>query len=484
MRTLPVLVFTAALVPAPALAHAFGARYDLPLPLWLYLAGAGAAVALSFAALAVFLAPGRAEASARALPLVRLPHRLERVIRVGFGGFGLGVLALVVTAGFIGSENPTRDIAPTLVWVVWWVGLAFVSALLGDFWRLLNPWNAGFAGLEWLVARVRGRPPSPRLSPPRWLGSWPAVAGFLAFAWIEIVSSLGESPRDLAFLVIAYSAVTWAGMATFGRAVWLERGEVFHMAFGLFARFAPFTAADGQLRLRLPGAGLLEAGPVGLSRVAFVLAMLSTVTFDGLVETAAWAGLLDWLSGSEAARGPLLALRDAGLDLLVVIKTIAMALVFIAFVAIYLLFAGAMTALARAGGDGRARLGQAAGAFALSLVPIAIAYHLAHYYSFLLLAGQLILPLLSDPFGLGWNLFDTLHLRMDLSVVDAKTVWYLAVAAIVIGHVLAVYLAHVMAMRVYGGLRAALLSQLPMMVLMVLYTMSSLWVLSQPIVQT
>ncbi len=73
---------------------------------------------------------------------------------------------------------------------------------------------------------------------------------------------------------------------------------------------------------------------------------------------------------------------------------------------------------------------------------------------------------------------------MDLSVVDAKTVWYLAVAAIVIGHVLAVYLAHVMATRVYGDLRAAVLSQVPMMVLMVLYTMSSLWLLSQPIVQT
>jgi hypothetical protein len=125
-----------------------------------------------------------------------------------------------------------------------------------------------------------------------------------------------------------------------------------------------------------------------------------------------------------------------------------------------------------------------AGWFVLTLVPIGIAYHLAHYHSLLLVAGQYAIPLLSDPFGYGWDLFGTTLYRVDFSVVDAASMWYLSVGAIVIGHVVAVYLAHVMALRVYGNARTALQSQIPMLVLMVYYTMSSLWILSQPIVKT
>ena len=121
--------------------------------------------------------------------------------------------------------------------------------------------------------------------------------------------------------------------------------------------------------------------------------------------------------------------------------------------------------------------------FVLTLVPIGIAYHLAHYHSLLLVAGQYAIPLLSDPFGLGWDLFGTTLYRVDLSVVNAASIWYLSVGAIVVGHVLAVCLAHVMALRVYGDPRPALRSQIPMLVLMVLYTMSSLWILSQPVVK-
>jgi hypothetical protein len=122
------------------------------------------------------------------------------------------------------------------------------------------------------------------------------------------------------------------------------------------------------------------------------------------------------------------------------------------------------------------------GYFVLSLVPIAIAYHLSHYLSYLLIAGQYIIPLTSDPFGLGWDLFGTAAYRIDIGIVNAKLIWYVAVTAIVTGHALAVYIAHVMAMRVFPDRNAALRSQIPMLVLMVAYTMISLWILSQPIV--
>ena len=123
-----------------------------------------------------------------------------------------------------------------------------------------------------------------------------------------------------------------------------------------------------------------------------------------------------------------------------------------------------------------------AGFFVFSLVPIAIAYHLAHYLSYLIVAGQLIIPLASDPFGIGWNIFGTAGYRIDISIVGAKFVWYTAVIAIVVGHVFAVGVAHFVALRVFETAGAALRSQYPYLVLMVAYTMVSLWILSQPIV--
>ena len=120
----------------------------------------------------------------------------------------------------------------------------------------------------------------------------------------------------------------------------------------------------------------------------------------------------------------------------------------------------------------------------LTLVPIAIAYHLAHYLSFLAMAGQYLIPLVSDPFGFGWNLFGTKNHFVRIGLVDARAVWYISVGAIVIGHVIAVYLAHCVALQAYPDRRVALRSQWPMVALMVCYTMTSLWIIAQPIVIT
>ena len=113
---------------------------------------------------------------------------------------------------------------------------------------------------------------------------------------------------------------------------------------------------------------------------------------------------------------------------------------------------------------------------------LAIAYHLAHYLSYLLITGQYFIPRVSDPFGYGWDLFGTADYKIDIGQLSARVAWYLAVTFVVLGHVFAVYVAHVVARRTFGGGRAALLSQVPMVVLMVLYTMVSLWILAQPMV--
>ncbi len=463
----------------PAWAHAFGVRYDLPLPLWLYLTGAGAAVGLSFAIMAMFLRQRGSAIEEARYDLLSVP---------GLGWLGGGpvlnlarVLALaaflfLLTAGFFGHADPFRNFLPTFIWVVWWVGMAFASTLFGNVWDLINPWRIAFDWVNGIFLK-RGGEASLANYPP-WLGHWPAVILFLVFAWMELISEQAEQPRNLALMILIYSAITWAGMACYGRDAWLRHGEIFTVIFGLLARFAPLHGTNGQWQLRAPAVGLLNRDPVALSGICFVLLLLTSVTFDGILETPLWASILEWISENQVLRPGLLALREGGFDLIAVIKSVALIMLPLVFI---LVFLGASHLIARMGG-GTVATRQVAGYFVLSLVPIAIAYHLSHYLSYLLIAGQNIIPLASDPFGIGWDMFGTIGYSVDIGIVNAKMIWYVAVTAIVAGHVLAVYIAHVMAARIYPNRAKALSSQIPMLILMVVYTMISLWILSQPIV--
>ena len=457
----------------PAAAHAFGQRYDLPLPLDFYLAAAGTAVLLSFVIAALALRTSTAGARWQ-LALPRLPPALEGAVHALLAALGVLLFLLVLAAGCLGADEPTGNIAPVLVWVLWWVGLLLLSALLGNLWPRLDPWSALFR-----IARraLRHRPQAATAG----RGSaWPVVLLFFAFAWLELASHLGESPRGLAALVLLYSLGAWTAMALCGEAAWQATADPFRRVFGLFGRFAPLGRdASGRLVLRPPGAGLLGDHPQGLGAVAFVILVLATVTFDGLSETPLWAAALAWLSESQWLRPFLLWLSGQGVDLLAAAKTAGLIVTALGFFAVFAAVCRLSTLAGGSGVSGR----QARSAFALSFLPIAIAYHAAHYLSYLLLAGQLAIPLASDPLGLGWDLFGTRDRRIDLGVIDAKTVWYVAVVAIVTGHVIAVVLAHVEALRLFPTRRAALFSQLPMLALMLAFTMTSLWILSQPIVQ-
>jgi polyferredoxin len=491
------------LVPRVALAHGFGQRYDLPVPFWLWAAAAGAAVALSFAILGLFVkaSPGVHGYARLNLLRFRVGRLLAgRRVRLAVQLASVSLLALVVAASLLGDQSPTRNLAPTFIWVAWWVGVAYLSALVGDLWAVVNPWAAVFG---WLDAPLGPRKPLARY--PARLGVWPAVALFLAFAWIELIYTGRSIPARLGHLVLAYSALTWTGMALFGRTPWLRHGDPFATAFGVLARFSPMElrvtdreacrrcevacgGRDGacldcgacferaaparrEWNLRPYAAGLLNTADVSASMVVFVLLLLSTVTFDGFTATPAWARL----EGALYAR--MTALGEARLT---VIDTLGLLAFPLLFVLVYLAFARWMARM----GENQLAPATVARLFVLSLVPIAIAYHLAHYFTYLLIQGQLLIRLASDPFGYGWNLFGTARYRPDIGLVGARAVWYTAVAAIVLGHVLAVYVAHVVALREYRDRRAALRSQLPMLVLMVGYTVVSLWIIAQPIVES
>ena len=471
-------LLTAATVPmsvTPASAHGFGQRYDLPLPLSLYLFGAAAAVVFSFVVVGLFvrdMAPARAYTRIDLFdhPLGKLVTTLGVLLKLA----ALGLFAVMLLAGVFGDQNPYRNIAPTLVWIIAWVGLAYISAFVGNIWPLINPWRTVFDVAQAAYRRICGRDLALDMPYPRALGVWPAVFLLLAFSWAELVYPTPAVPSHIACFALGYSVLTWVGMFLFGSETWLRHGELFTVVFGTFARFAPTDLRTAQpkpqLLLRRFGAGLTDHEQISLSMTALVLLLLSSVLYDGLIATPEWSVVESALGASLsnfAGRGPM-ALRTIGL--------VGFWLLFLSTYWMVSIIMSAATAW-------RFSPRQIAQSFAFTLVPIAIGYHLAHYLVFLLVQGQYIVPLLSDPFGYGWNLFGTASYRPNIAIVGARFAWYTAVAAVLLGHIAAVYLAHVQAMRTFVAHKPALTSQIPLTALMVVYTAVSLSILAEPIIE-
>ena len=478
------------------MAHGFGQRYDLPLPLDLWLLGAGASIVLSFVAVSGFRRGTFARKPTANRDLLAHPWLgwlSSRPVVLLLRSGTLGLWSLAIAAGLFGSQDPYANIAPTLIWVVGWVGVSFASIFFGDVWTTFHPLRSLIDAIDAVARRFTGRPATLSWSLPRRTGVWPGLILFAVFAWLELVWSASDVPYALGRALALYSLITLLGMFAFGASRWLDHGEFFSIAFGVLARFAPFelrptTDHSGRAwRLRPPGIALLEGLPLSLSRMLFIVLMLSTVTFDGFLETQQWLDLADQLSIAGWMQPVLAASRAWGFS---DNETIAS----IGFFSVPMLFAGALIGAAwfarRAaigpGGASSADVAssrQIACSLVATLVPIAIAYHLAHYLSMLMVSGQYLIPLASDPFGYGWDLFGSASYRVDIGIIGVRFVWYSAAIAIVSGHVASVVLAHVLAERDFNGRRAVIWSQIPFLALMIGYTMLSLWILAQPIVE-
>lgn len=468
-RRLTATAFCSAL-PNAAWAHAFGERFDLPAPLGYFVAGASAAVGLSFVVAAMFIRRGARNAQA-AGAVVR-PGAVLTVMRVACRLTAVLLLAMVLIAGFFGSRNPEMNLAPILIWIVWWVGLSFVAACIGNIWPALDPWRTLFETADALARRLgRAHGVSLEWPYPAALRLWPAVLLLLAFVWIEVIYPRSALPGHLAWLVLVWSVFNLLGMVLFGAEAWRRNADVFSIYFATLGRFAPIAAGGdaNTLVLRPPGRGLIDEPAVSFAMVAFVMAMLSTVLFDGLLGTQgmilARQQVAVWLPGLVDPHGYFLG--TAGL------------------ISVWLLFLGAYLLACAATwwfvGDRPA--GAVARLFALTLVPIAIAYNIAHYFSYLVVHGQLLIPLLSDPLGRGWDLLGTAGYFPDIGLIDARFTWYLAVTSIVAGHIISVWLAHRLALREFGTPRRAVIASAPLTVLMIVYTAVSLAIMAEPLVQ-
>ena len=433
------------------LAHGLGGIQDPPIPQWLVYYGGAAVLVLSFAALGALWKTPRLERE-HSRSLSRIPTAPVRVL---LGALGLGLFVVVFAAALVGERSVGTNIAPTFIYVIFWLGLVPLTILLGNVWAWVNPWRAAADFVAWCWRRARLEWESPFTYPER-LGRWPAAFLLFCFAAMELAYTDPSDPRMLALTVAIYSWITWVGMAAFGREVWLRAGEAFTVYFGLISRLSILALRDRRLALRAPLHDVARDRERS-GTVAFVAVMLGSVAFDGFSRTSFWQDRLFRIDTDVSAIAFNLVGLVAG----------------VAFVAGA--YVGAVE-LARRIGRGQARLEQA---FIGSLIPIALAYLVAHYATLLLVQGQLAIPLASDPFGYGWDLFGTLDYRVNVQPLSADQVWYLQAGALVFGHVLGLVIAHDKALALFGSTKVALRTQYAMLALMVLYTVGGLWLLSR-----
>jgi len=440
-----------------------GARDSLVVPTWLFLTTGGAAVGASFL-LASFVTDRSFIAAIHDWRReFTVPGR--RLLAGAVSLLGVAGLAAVIVIGFLGPDAAVENAGYLLVLVGWWAGFTMTTYLVGNWWPALNPWRT-----------IAGVLPSLDRPYPDRFGAWPAVVGLIALVYLEVVgppAALADTltpPVFIATLAVAYSVVTLSGALYYGTS-WFDRADPVSRVFRYYGRVAPVAferatdddragddAGDGRsFRLRLPGTALSKPRLVdGRDEVAFVVALLWATTFDGLVSTPAWRALLRPLGVSDlAARAVYLITMAAG---------------FLVFYWVYRLAVGASRDLSEAHVS-RAEL---AYRFAPPLLAIAAGYHLAHYLGYFLRLFPGMVESFLDPFSASGTV-------LTLSLPD----WFggVGLASIILGHLLAIWVAHTAAYDRFPSRLQAIRSQYPFIVVMVLYTMTSLWILSQPVIE-
>ncbi|RJT03157.1 hypothetical protein [Halococcus sp. IIIV-5B] len=429
-------------------------RFAAPIPLGFLFGGAGVTVAIT--ALWVGRTGDATGGRTWRTPLA-IPHRVATTLRYGAKAVFFAGFLVTIGHGLVGPQVEAENFSTVFVWSVWIAGLGLFSVLFGSPWRVLSPWRAVYDAL----VRLEGRAIRLVDTYPSWLASWPAFVVFVVGIGIfENLTVIPRSPASTAVVVAGYAAAMILGGVVFGEE-WFERADGLEVLYRLFGRVSPVTFVEARggyrLRLRPPWTGCTDA-VADLSLVAFVVGTVYTVSFDGFTSTPEYQNLLFGLRD----------LLDSGPTTSVLIYVVGLGGFLVAFVAV----STAMARLSTANPPWR----ETALAFAPTVLPIAAAYEVAHYY-----------PLVAERLGvlaaLAWS--------VTIAPADPVTVlgwlslpafWGSQVLLIVVGHVIAVVAAHAVAVERSTNLAVARRTHLPLVVLMVGYTVLSLWIVSRPVV--
>ncbi|MEZ2311732.1 hypothetical protein AB6809_34490 [Paraburkholderia sp. RCC_158] len=462
-------------------AHAFAAPYTLPVPFWLYAYGSTAALLLSFLILAFFSSPRvpqHGESGAVALVVTRKKElRLHPKVETALRCLSFATITICIVSGLIGSPNPMLNFNMTWFWILFLLVLAYLASVIGDFYPLVSPWSLPLS----LMQKIFKGQGAKYLNYPKKLGHFPAVGVYFVLVALELFGN--GNPATLSLFLAAYFAWMLFGSFLFGPSIWLEHADTFRLMFKLIGMLAPveWLGEDSRWRIRLrwPLAGLMKPTLIPFSLTFFILFMISSTAFDGIHDTFLWNSgywksvspvLMSAVGSHPSDTDAIAAEIYYGWQWLCLFLSPFVYLVAYAFV----LFVGKFTV-----GSPRSA-GQLLSDFARSLVPIAFFYHVTHYFSVALSQAPQIYRLISDPFGWGWNLFGTAQGALRPFMIDASVVWHLQVVMVLIGHVLAVYIAHGQSFQSFQSRSKALISQIPMMTLMMGLTASGLWILSLP----
>jgi hypothetical protein len=463
VRALAVFGTLSLLIPGTAQAHGIVGRADLPIPVWLFSWAAAIVLVVSFVALSVLWTRPQLQSEHR-----RRLFRLPFVVSILTSLLGLAVFVLTLYSGFAGSQVSFVNFSVTFIYVIFWVGIPVSSVLLGDIFATLSPWRSCARAIRWAGGRIAPRAfAHPPLRYPAKVGQWPAVAGLIGFAWLELVYVERDSPSKLAALSVAYFAVMLGGMLLFGVEEWAEQADGFGAYFSLLGRMSPLCSdSEGVVYARRPLSGLTRL-PVRAGTVALVCTVIGTTTFDGFSNGAVWRKLEPELQTlfSDLGFHPTPAIE--------LTYTVGLLLCVALIMGIYRLGIRGVRSVSRRYGTH-----ELSSTFAHTLAPIGFAYVLAHYFSLLVWQGQAMGYLVSDPLGNGANLFGTNSYQIDYGIISFAGIWYVQVAALVTGHVGGLTLAHDRALTMYRNTQESVRSQYWMLTVMVAFTSFGLWLLS------
>lgn len=371
----------------------------------------------------------------------------------------------LVYVGFDGPTDPQNNLLPLTIWTVWWIGVFVVQGTLFDIWTWVNPWT-GFARFFGL-----GQKPSFKLPDP--LAAWPAVATLICFQLFLLADVSPSDPQRLATIALGYWLFTLVGIELFSRDVWLHRVECFSVMFRLIGSLRPVQLDEG-FRVGLPGWGGLRLAPLDTSYTIFCLAILAGGNFDGVNETFWWLAQLGINPLEFPGRSTVEWSSSLGLFAAITLLCLVFGL------AIWI----GLKAIQLRGSSDQVAFSYAFNLFAVTLLPIALGYHFAHYMVTFMVQIKFTLSTASDPLALGWNLAGLGAVKATvgfLSVPETvKTIWLVQAGVVVVSHIASVLMSHHLACKLWSKNKDVVLGQLGLSVLMIAYTVFGLWLLASP----
>ncbi|MCP4319708.1 MAG: hypothetical protein GY789_27945 [Hyphomicrobiales bacterium] len=456
-----------------AAAHVSEQGFVLLLPTGVYRIAGVAAVAASI--VIVSLAP---PAWMRSI-FVPYRYRVDRweytelwsVVRTVTSVASLCLLLGLIVIGVAGTRDPLSNLLPLTIWTVWWIAIVMLHCVFGNIWSFINPWTGAYR----LVIGPLEQPGLIKL--PDRLGSWPAVPILVAFFAFAIADPAPDDPARLANFVLGYLILTFAGMALFGGQTWLSRCECFTLLFRLAASIAPLKMPTNgnRLSLGLPGWRALQGRHISYGMSFFALSLLASGSFDGVNETFWWLAQIGVNPLEFPGRSAVVTQSVMGL-----------------ITANFLLFAifsgcvwcGVKLTVSETDREEHQTFKVIFCRLALSVLPIAFAYHGSHYLVSFLVNGQYVIAALSDPLATGVNYLGLDNYQVTTGFLNSqgsvRRIWLSQAGLIVTGHILAVLMAHSVVTKIFRTTRQILLCHTPIALFMIAYTWFGLWLLAAP----